>query len=47
LSGSGAPDAGALEAAGSLPVAAAASSAPALGGASLGSSLTEKRGLVL
>src|SRR6202035_4794299 len=45
LSGSGAPDAGALEAAGSLPVAAAASSAPALGGASLGSSLSEKRGL--
>src|SRR6202035_3016492 len=45
LSGSGAPDAGTLEAAGSLPVAAATSSAPALGGASLGSSLTEKRGL--
>src|SRR5438270_4414928 len=44
LSRSGAPDAGTLEAAGSLPVAAAASSAPALGGASLGSSLTERRG---
>src|ERR1700732_3506095 len=47
LSGSGAPDAGTLDAAGSLPVAAAASSAPALGRASLGSSLTERSGLVL
>src|SRR5437868_12660583 len=46
LSRSGAPDAGRLEAAGSLPVAAA-SSAPALGGASLGSSSTERSGLVL
>src|SRR5436305_4544160 len=45
LSRSGAPDAGTLEAAGSWPVAAA-SSAPALGGASLGSSLTERSGLV-
>src|ERR1700719_3560703 len=44
LSGSAAPDAGTLEAAGSLPVAAATSSAPALGGASLGSSLTERSG---
>src|ERR1700731_2324256 len=47
LSRSGAPDAGTLEAVGSWPVAAAASSAPALGGASLGSSLTERSGLVL
>src|ERR1700730_18706680 len=47
LSRSGAPDAGTLEGAGSLPVAAAASSAPALGGAQLGSSLTARRGLVL
>src|SRR5438045_9532297 len=38
LSCSGAPDASTLEAAGSLPVAAATSSAPALGGASLGAS---------
>src|SRR6202040_4076157 len=47
LSGSGAPDAGTLDAACSLPVAAAGSSAPAVGGASLASSLTERGGLVL
>src|SRR5690242_21334778 len=46
LSRWGAPDAGTLEAAGSLPVAAAASAAPVFGGVSLGSSLTERSGLV-